>query len=191
MLIQLSTRPRARPDDLVDLLGECHERIRRFVTLARRAAELRHEPADQIARACADVERYFIEALPLHVADEEQSIAPRLRGRSTDVDEALAVMARQHRTHDSNLGILLCAAAEVRADPCNATAREKLADAARDLDVEFEEHLALEESVIFPAIRAFLSEETQAQIMGELRLRRRLSSRNSGRARTTTDQKEP
>src|SRR5687768_5521196 len=95
MLIQLSTRPRTSAQDLVELLGECHERIRGFVALARRAATLRHVPADQIARACADVERYFSEALPLHVADEEESIAPRLRGLSPEVDDALAVMVQQ------------------------------------------------------------------------------------------------
>src|SRR5690606_15926791 len=80
MLIELSTHRRDTPRDLVDLLGECHARIRRFVELAHEAAIRMDAPVEQVIQACADVERYFVEALPLHVADEEESIAPRLKG---------------------------------------------------------------------------------------------------------------
>lgn len=78
MLTHLSKHRATGPEDLVDLLGECHERIRRFVAMARQAGSRQGVPADQIAQACIHVERYFTQALPLHVADEEQSIEPRL-----------------------------------------------------------------------------------------------------------------
>src|SRR5690606_33889983 len=80
MLTSLSTRPKTAAQDLVDLLDECHQRIRRFLALAGEAAAHRGAPSSETAQACADVERYFKEALPLHVADEEESITPRLRG---------------------------------------------------------------------------------------------------------------
>ncbi len=172
MLINLSKRGASRPQDLVDLLGECHTRIRRFVVLAREAARRQDAPADQIVQACADVERYFTEALPLHVLDEEQSVAPRLRGLSPEVDRALASVEEQHRQHAPKLDALLRAASAFRMDPLQASARRALATAAAELEADFTEHLALEEAVIFPAIRQLLPAATQARIIDELRQRR-------------------
>jgi hemerythrin-like domain-containing protein len=173
MLTKLSTGRDAGPPSLVDLLGECHERIRRFVALARRAAMQKDAPLDQVAQACADVERYFIEAYPLHVADEEESIAPRLRGLSPTVDDALEAMAKEHRQHAPKLEALLRATAAVRSEPHHHGAREELATAAEALEIELEQHLVLEESAIFPAIRERLSAQTKTRIIDELRRRRR------------------
>lgn len=174
MLIQLSTRQIATGSrDLVDLLGECHQRIRHFVALAREAALRGDAPSDQIAQACVDVERYFVEALPLHVADEEESIQPRLRGLSSAVDQALDAMERQHQQHAAKLEALLRASARVRGEPNSTRARSELATAAIALERDFETHLVLEETGIFPAIREFLSQETQSAIIDELRQRRR------------------
>lgn len=172
MLTQLSARRDNGPQDLVDLLGECHQRIRRFVDLARQAASREDAPPGQVAQACADVERYFVEALPLHVADEEESIEPRLRGVSPSVDHALDAMARQHQEHASNLEALLRATAKVRCEPHDECARGELATVAIALEIEFEEHLTLEENTIFPAIRE-LPPKTQESIIVELRQRRR------------------
>ena len=173
MLTQLSARRDNVPQDLVDLLGECHQRIRRFVDLARQVASREDAPLDQVAQACADVERYFVEALPLHVADEEESIEPRLRGLSPSVDHALDAMTHQHQEHASNLEALLRATAKVRCEPHDERARGELATAAIALEIEFEKHLALEENTIFPAIRELLPPEAQESIIVELRQRRR------------------
>lgn len=171
MLLEITTQPKHTSRDLVDLLEECHARIRRFVNLAHEAA-LRDAPHDEIERACADVERYFTEALPLHVADEEISIAPRLRGLSPEVDRALDVMTSQHREHSPVLVELLRASATVRVHPTHQGASDDLAKVARELKIEFEEHLTLEERVIFPAIRKLVPPEDQAEILAELRKRR-------------------
>lgn len=172
MLTQLSMRRENRSRDLVDLLGECHQRIRRFVELGRQAASREDVSPEQVVQACADVERYFAKALPLHVADEEQSIEPRLRGRSPSIDQALDAMVDQHEEHATSLEALLRASAKVRHAPQDAQVRAELASAASALEAEFEKHLALEESVTFPAIRERLPPETQAAIIDELRERR-------------------
>lgn len=172
LLVQLGARRGEGAQDLVDLLGECHQRIRRFIALAREAAERLDAPPDQIARACLDVERYFREALPLHVADEEESVEPRLRGSSPAVDDALDTMARQHQQHVPMLEALFTAIAAVRGEPHAAAARRALAAAATALEAELEAHLALEERAIFPAIRELLPPETQAAIIDEIRHRR-------------------
>lgn len=175
MLTQLARHRASGLQDLVDLLGECHERIRRFVALARQAGSRHDVPADQIAQACIDVERYFTQALPLHVADEEESIDPRLRGLSPAVDQALDAVAQQHRQHEPELKALLRATSVLRSNPNDGAARGDVASTALALETQFDEHLRLEERVIFPAIREFLSHETQASIIDELRKRRHSS----------------
>lgn len=182
MLMQLSMRSATASQDLVDLLGECHQRIRRFVALAREAASRRDAPPDQVAQACAAVERYFVEALPLHVADEEESLEPRLRGLSPSVDQALATVAHQHQQHVSKIAALLAAIGKVRSQPYDEWARGELTTAAIALETELEEHLRLEESAIFPAIRELLSREIQTSIIDELRKRRQSGWSQTGPA---------
>ncbi len=174
MLIHPSAPRKATPQRLVDLLGECHERIRRFTALARRAATQVDAPPDQVVQACLDVERYFGRALPLHVADEEESFEPRLRGASAEIDQALETLARQHQAHTAKVERLLRASADVRNDPGDLEARDALAAIAGELEADFAEHLALEERVVFPAIDQHLTHEIQAGILAEMRARRDL-----------------
>src|SRR5262245_23535436 len=103
MLVRIGPRA-SSPEDLVDLLLACHERIRNFTAMARAAAEREEAVAADVVDACARVQRYFTEALPLHVRDEEESLLPRLQGRSAEVDRALGVMKEQHERHEVTLG---------------------------------------------------------------------------------------
>jgi iron-sulfur cluster repair protein YtfE (RIC family) len=170
MLVTIGKPPAG--DDLVDNLLECHGRIRSFVAVAVAAAERRDVAASAVVDGCLRVERYFTEALPLHVLDEEESILPRLRGRSREVDEALATMHAQHAAHEPLLRALLDASAELRRGPQDAHRRAALGVAAQAIGAEFAAHLGLEEAVVFPAIRR-LPDATQATIVEELRARRR------------------
>jgi len=180
MWIELSTRRPTNSRDLVDLLGECHARIRHFLALAHEAAVRRDAPIEQIDQACSYVGRYFREALPLHVADEEESIEPRLRGLSPALDESLDSMAAQHERHLSALKRLHRALATVRDVPRHEGARQELALSASALKTELEAHLLLEERVVFPAIRELLPSEAQARILEELRQRRAHGRRDGG-----------
>src|SRR5512137_1703443 len=103
--------------DAVDLLLECHGRIRTFLAMARRLGEARGEPAEAVSAAAVQVHRYFTLALPLHARDEEDSILPRLRGRDPRVDRELEAMVREHREHESPLGRLVGACAAIGVDP--------------------------------------------------------------------------
>jgi iron-sulfur cluster repair protein YtfE (RIC family) len=172
MLVQLGPR-KERPADLVSSLLECHERIRGFLRLAAAAAGPDASEPTEVVDACERCLRYFTEALPLHVADEEDSLQPRLRGMREDVDRALDTMHDQHAEHDPLVAELVAALGDARDAPADAPARARLADAARALSFELEEHLAIEEDVIFPAVVALLAPDVQARILGELRDRRR------------------
>jgi iron-sulfur cluster repair protein YtfE (RIC family) len=170
MLLSIGRRERAA--ELVDLLLACHERIRTFSRLAREIAAAAAAPDAEVGEACASCERYFAEALPLHVRDEEDSLAPRLRGRRAEVDRALSLMEQQHGSHAAPLEALLGALRAVRASPREPALRERLASCAAELERDFAEHLELEESVLFPAVRELLSADERRTIESELRARR-------------------
>lgn len=172
MLTRLTTGPATPTTDLVELLMDCHERIRRFSALAYRIATDPDATPEERSEACSAVERYFTEALPLHVQDEEESILPRLLGRSVTVDFALATMAEQHGSHEAALDKLLAACRAVRAAPSDEKAKAALESAASSLIEAFDEHLALEESVILPAIASQMSSDMRTKVVDELRSRR-------------------
>ena len=171
LLSTLSVHPQRESGELVDLLSECHARIRYFMALALEAGRRADVPVEPVTQACVAVERYFVEALPLHVADEEESIEPCLRGMTRAMDQALDAMSRQHQQHTPLLEALLRATAAVRNKPHDERARDALTNAAVALQSEMEEHLLFEESVVFPATRQ-LSREIRASIVDELRQRR-------------------
>jgi iron-sulfur cluster repair protein YtfE (RIC family) len=172
----ISKGPRAPSEDLVSLLLECHERIRRFVRLAVEVGSRLDAPAPEIIEACQSTARYFEQALPLHVRDEEESVLPRLRGHSAEVDAALETMHAQHVSHGPDLETLLSALRAVEHAPDDVTLRAPLLTMATKLAVDFEEHLTLEEHVLFSALPQALSGEEQRAVIAELRARRAAKS---------------
>ena len=171
MLITIRKRRGTGEGDLVDLLLACHERIRRFAVLAVTVAQRQDLPGNEVAEACVQVHRYFSEALPLHVADEDESILPRLQGASPEIDHALRTMRDQHVEHGPKLQSLLRLTEALRVQSDAAALKSDLAVVAVDLEQEFHAHLAMEESVLFPALRG-LPGSIQAEIVAELRERR-------------------
>jgi hemerythrin-like domain-containing protein len=171
-MITIAGRPSA-PSDSVDLLLECHDRIRSFLVLAARIPGAIDGDEAVIADAAARVRRYFVEALPLHAQDEERSILPRLSGLAPDVDAALATMAREHLEHERPLGALVADCELLARDPRRLAERaESIAAAARELELHFVRHLRAEETVIFPAMRRLLDPGADREIVREIRLRR-------------------
>lgn len=164
---------RRAPLDLAETMLECHARIRNFVDVAKKIGAARDVAPPEIASAAADVQRYFRHGLPHHVEDEERSLLPRLRGRSHEVDAALAAMETEHRQHEAPLSRLLQLMDALVATP---TAHAQLAGAvtaaADALGSAFEPHLVAEEQLVFPFLRTLLTPAEQAQVLGELRARR-------------------
>ena len=163
---------RSRAGDVVDMLADCHARIRSFADLAIAVSERSDAPEDEVVAACARVERYFGEALPLHVRDEEESMLPRLVGRTPVIDAALERMHEEHGAHVELLERLLSCSAALRAAPHDVAARAALRAVACPLRSAFEPHLQAEEAILFPALRALLSADERQAILGELRHRR-------------------
>jgi iron-sulfur cluster repair protein YtfE (RIC family) len=157
--------------DAVDSLIACHQRIRSFLALGARIAEQGGAPLE-VADACQRIERYFRQAMPLHVADEEDTILPRLRGREAPLDRALADMHEQHRAHESAQAAFTAAAAALASDPSDPARRLQLGASGQALSAELAPHLELEEAIVFPAMRRLLSGPELADLAREIRARR-------------------
>ena len=159
--------------DAVDLLLECHDRIRSFLALARRLGGAASAERGEVADAAARVSRYFTQALPLHARDEEDSILPRLHGRDPDVDLELETMVREHAEHEQPLGALVKACDVLAREPerHGELARE-IARAADALERHFALHLRREEEVVFPAVRRLLHPTAISEVVREIRARR-------------------
>ncbi|RMH42274.1 MAG: hemerythrin domain-containing protein [Deltaproteobacteria bacterium] len=173
MLQSIGRGPRAAgPRDVVTRLADCHERIRRHTAIARRLAAADGATTSDIRAAAAQVVSYFGRALPLHSADEDESIAPRLSSRGGDVAAACAEMTRQHAAIHATLTDLLPLCRALDAAPeRHADLRGRLDELAGALAAQFDEHLALEERVVFPAIAA-LPDADRAAIVAEMAARR-------------------
>ncbi len=158
-----------RPDGVVPRLLHCHARIRRFTALAARLGDGEPAPEAEVADAARAVLDYFERALPLHAADEDESIAPRLGPTQA---AALAEMTAQHAAIDRLLGGMLPRWRKLAEVPGGrATQLADLASGAARLADLFDAHLALEETQIFPAVTQ-LAAEVQASILAEMTGRR-------------------
>jgi hemerythrin-like domain-containing protein len=166
-VLQIQRRGEPRPDDAAAMLLHCHEKIRTFAKLAIDAASAVNAPASERADAAAKVHRYFTVALPLHVADEERSIRPRLLAAAPTpaIVEALATMAKEHSQHEDLILEL------VPLWQASAADLARTISAAQRLEELLRAHLEMEEATILPALRSLPAEATRA-IQDEMRARR-------------------
>jgi hemerythrin-like domain-containing protein len=163
--------------DALELLLGCHSRIRHFTDMALRLAQNADQaPPDDLARAAAAVHRYFTVALPLHEADENESLYPRMRAALADGDEltsALDAMVAQHRDIDAVIAGLVPVWERVREEPSAAPPLQShLLAGAERLDQLWATHLKLEEEFIIPLVRRRLPISALDGIFSEMRARR-------------------
>jgi hemerythrin-like domain-containing protein len=156
------------------MLLACHERIRSFTAIASRLAEVQDAAPAEVANAAAGVHRYYTVALPLHEADENESLYPRLRRVLQDgTSRAAELMVEQHGPIDVTVAALVPLWDELQRCPEKlAQLRPELGRLAARLQELWREHLALEEEVVFPLIRRTLSAEDLEAIHREMKQRR-------------------
>jgi iron-sulfur cluster repair protein YtfE (RIC family) len=178
-MIGIGSGRRRDPAGLVDLLLDCHTRIRTFSALAVTLAEVEMAERSHIEDAAHRVRRYFDEALPLHARDEEATVLPRLVGAEPVVDAALERMRQEHGEHEPQLAELveICWLLEVSGDRIDEL-RGRLTAVSDALVPALEAHLAEEERTVFPALVRLIERrpELEAEMVAELRARRQPSA---------------
>ena len=174
-----SSQPKP-PEDAVDLLLGCHQRIRHFTGVAVKLAHAQGGVAEEIAQAAAGVHRYYSVSLPLHEADEDHTLQPRLQPVVDEkVRHALLAMSDQHQAIDELLERLLPLLVLVKnnSDILPQVGGE-MCSITKALEEIFTAHLQMEEEVIFPAIRQVLPESARAEMLREMQERRKTGTRS-------------
>jgi hemerythrin-like domain-containing protein len=171
----LTSSPSKSAEDAVDLLVGCHQRIRHFTGVAIKLAHAQGATTEEIEQAAAAVHRYYSVSLPLHEADEDQTLQPRLRAVGDErLRHALLAMGDQHQAIDELLERLLPLLVLVKNNPDTlAEVGGEMCSITKALEEIFGAHLQMEEEVIFPAIRSALPESTRGEILREMQRRRR------------------
>jgi hemerythrin-like domain-containing protein len=154
----------------IGLLSDCHRRIERFLQiLLTVAAQAEGGALDtEHRRALETALRYFRDAAPKHIADEEEDVFPRLRQlRSAGIPALLADMDRlegEHKTAEAwhrevdQFGKRWLT--ENSLPPEDTAHLKKLLTSLSGL---YRAHIRLEEDRVFPAARGELAEaELQA-----------------------------
>lgn len=176
MLNTIRSAPEPAPSEetAVDLLLGCHQRIRHFTNVALRLAQNPGAPAEDRAQAASAVVRYFTIALPLHEADENDSVYPRLREALTAgaLAEANEAMVEQHRGINAALSQLIPLWQTVESDPARQKSLQPLLATTTHLQSLWDVHLKLEEEQVVPAMRQYLTEYKLQEIYAEMRNRR-------------------
>lgn len=171
MLVTLGTRTRS--EDLVDLLARCHFRIRQHIVLARQLAAAGSEVSfGEIRQTAAQIRRYFTLAFPLHVIDEDETIAPRLARFEPALGDVLARLSTEHVGHTPLIARLTELCSEIENDPSQRTRLStNLSQVVELVACELAVHLELEEELIFPALQR-LPEAERAKLAAAIRARR-------------------
>lgn len=164
--------PAPMDESPMQLLLACHQRIRKYLKICWRLGEAEMHDLDAIQNSARDAAKYFLEALPLHMLDEHDSIMPRLSGLSPSMDAALARMQREHLLEEGTVRELVGYCEVLSEAPLSLESiREDLRQCVRLLTVALESHLSGEEREIFPALLD-LPVEVQKEIVTEMRARR-------------------
>jgi iron-sulfur cluster repair protein YtfE (RIC family) len=176
MLNQISSLPsQPKTEDAVDLLIGCHQRIRHFTGVAVKLAHAQGATPEEVVQAASGVHRYYTISLPLHEADEEETMRPRLSAVGDEkLCHALLAMTDQHLAIDELLERLLPLLVMVQNNPQTIhMAGSEMCSITKALHEIFNAHLELEEEVIFPAIREALPESVRVEMLSEMQGRRR------------------
>ncbi len=170
--------PSAGFDDPLELWLACHQRVQRMTRLLARLAPhlAQHGPDAQAREAAASVRRYFDEAAPRHHDDEEIDLFPLLRARAAERGDAAATRLREamHSLEHEHLSLgalwreLRAALVQIEAGRATALDPEQVERFADG----YAAHIALEEGVVAPALRAWLS-PADLQAIGRAMAKRR------------------
>ncbi|MDO5623485.1 MAG: hemerythrin domain-containing protein [Pseudomonadota bacterium] len=158
-----------------DMLEACHERVQRSLNLLERiVAHVDAHGHDAPSRsAAADVLRYFDIAGPHHHEDEERHVFPPLQAHADErVRAAVAELQADHVAMHAlwqRLRQVLLVWRDAAAPAPISTAERALVQAFAAV---YARHIPLEESVVYPAVRALLDEAALQAIGREMAARR-------------------
>lgn len=159
--------------DVVEALVGAYQRARSALKLAASLGTASAtRPTGEVARTVALA---LGEDLPRHMHHQEEVLAPHLAGLHGVVDAALARMKQEHFQRYAALSQVATLCESIARDATRLHAlRFSLEAAVQTLAVRLHAHHAMEESILFPAIRRLLPPQNQTELRRALRHRRTL-----------------
>lgn len=174
MPVQIGQTPESDFSNPLGLLSDCHRRIERFLDVLvrvhakRRGGKLQTEEKASLEKAL----NYFRNSAPKHTADEEESLFPRMRASGS----ALACLKRLEGDHEAanrdheivdSLGVLWLAEGKLSSEDA-----DELGRSLNRLAILYSEHIAIEDSELFPIAARVLPESDLAAVGREMAARR-------------------
>ncbi len=177
MAIQIGGKPDSGFDDPIGMLIDCHRRIERFLhvlcVVASRARNI--ALTDDEATAVQSALQYFRVGGLRHTADEEESLFPRLRAESTAGNlEELGGLESDHRSaNDLHLAVDALYLAWIATGRLSPEDEMRLRSSTEQLKHLYEEHIQVEERIVFPRAAEMLNPQAIAAMGQEFHARRR------------------
>lgn len=166
--------------DPTGLLSDCHRRIEMFLGSLGAIAKVIDSPlTDETRRALDFALCYFREAAPKHNADEEESLFPRLRQvRHPDVQSALARLDELENDHrwaaPLHAEVEILGQRYLSKGNLSAGEAEEFREAVAKLTSMYQQHINVEDDVVFPLAAQLLSKAERAAIADEMASRRKV-----------------
>ncbi|HLI48397.1 MAG TPA: hemerythrin domain-containing protein [Chthonomonas sp.] len=176
MAIQIGAKAEGSFREPLQLLSDCHRRIERFLQqLIHVAEQAKGDGLDEAYRDELDTAlRYFENAEPLHTADEEVSLFPRLRAKKNEeADHVIATLEADHEV----VGELHKVVGEIGKKWLEQGYLEKqelreLLERLYFLRTTYHQHIGIEDRVLFPLAATLLSSDELEAIGHEMADRR-------------------
>ena len=176
MAIQIGAKPDSGFDDPIGMLKDCHRRIERFLHILWVVAERANDRAltDEEAEAVQSALHYFRVGGQRLTADEEESLFPRLRAASTAGNfKEIGGLENDHRNaNDLHAMVDTLYSAWIAAGVLGTEDEQRLRSSTEKLKHIYQEHIQIEEKIVFPRAVEMLNSRTIAVIGQEFRARR-------------------
>lgn len=176
MAIQIGAKADAGFDDPIGMLKDCHRRIESFLrilcTVVERAngRALTQEETDAVEAAL----HYFHVGGVRHNADEEESLFPRLRREpsTASIDDIDGLESEHRHANELHAEVERIYRLWIANGTVSAGDAERLRTAMQQLDRLYGDHIALEETVVFPRAAEMLGRDVIKAMGEEFKARR-------------------
>jgi hemerythrin-like domain-containing protein len=166
--------------DPTGLLTDCHRRVEMFLgTLQAVAQVIDQSPAEETSRALASALRYFTHAAPKHTADEEESLFPRLRQiHDPEIESAFSKLKQLDDDHrwaaPLHANVDRLGTQYLTTGSLSSSEVEQFRKDVANLAAMYQQHIRVEESVVFPLAARMLSDADKMAMAEEMAARRKV-----------------
>lgn len=177
MAVQIGAKPDCGFDNPIGMLKDCHRRIEHFLDILSHVAERAYSRAltDEEQAAVQSALRYFHVGGQRHTADEEESLFPRLRGAASASNfEAVDQLEKDHRcANDLHEAVESLYTTWASSGGLSAADQQRLLTNMKQLKRLYAEHIAVEETLVFPHAQQVLDSRDIEAIGAEFSARRK------------------